>query len=160
MVFAVLFIGLISAGSASASNDCVQGHLVVDRQEQLSYSAQDHLSIRLPSFNIHGAFPTYAAFHWISPPDQPAAIFFDHVLPPPQNTGLPYNVYKIRLEIGDEASSELWTFEEDYTANCTEAGRSIYPGQSFQIPDLKIPLNQDGSSKEGEPLQIKIWGHL
>lgn len=156
-----LALGLLSSSPVHANEgECLAGLLVLDRQEVLHYSEPSHLSIRLPSTNSSGKYFTHASLHWLSGPGEAAAMYLDHVLPPPQTVGLPYNIYKIHVEIGSPESQDFWVFEEDYTKDCSETGRSFFPGELLRLPAIKVPPKSDGSSRDGDSLRIKIWGHL
>jgi hypothetical protein len=145
-----LILFLLLSNTAHAEMDCLASDLVVDRKEVLNLTEPSQLNVRLPNSRDRDYF-TYAAFHLTVSEDKNYSIFFDHVLPQQQNVAIPYSVYKIRLELGTPGTEKFWSFEQDFSENCTQAGRSIYPGQWF-------PVLAKAPHWNGEVLRIKIWG--
>lgn len=141
---------LLAAGIAHAETYCHDDDLVVDRHEIMHFAQPSHLQFRLPNNNTAHYF-TFAALHFLTAPGADPAIYVDNLVPPSQNLGFEYMIYKIRVELGVPGTANFWSTEIDYTQNCVDSGLAVGPNDRTKIP-LKLP------HREGELMRIKIWG--
>lgn len=153
----ILLFALLVPLSAYADDapTCLNDYLVITQEIDYDFQQKEEHKIFLPTQNSHGAFLTAAAYHFQAGPD--ANIYFNFAKP---LLGLPYNIYRVEFELENESSPDFFRFQKDFTANCTEAGASIYPGQEIHLPEIKIPPLSNGAPRGLEKLHIRIWGHL
>jgi len=163
----LLIFLLISAQEIPALSDelnpitypCLEENLALDITQFYNFQSSEEIKLTLPSTNSQGSFFTAASYHFQSDPlNSSAKNYFSFVLP--NQVSLPYNIYQIELAVGEEENNDIIYFQHDFTANCTEAGRSIFPGQELHLPEIKITPHNNGAPREIDKLKIRIWGHL
>ncbi len=146
----ITLASILAAGTAHAATYCHENDLVIDREEIMHFTQPAHLQFQLPN-KTDGTYFSHAAFHFLTAPNADPALYVDHMVPPSQNLGFEYMVYKIRIEIGAPGSENFWSTEIDYTQNCADNGLAVGPNDRAKIP-LSLPR------REGELMRIKIWG--
>ena len=144
---------MLLSWDASADDSCYQDRLSL-RAQAVPPLTNEEVFFQLYSSNSHGYFPTKVAFHFTNLGKKGYQVWLKF----PAVSGmvsLPYNFY--RVEIQDARSTNLFTY--DLTANCKNAGASLYPGQEIHLPPFTIPLSQV-KLLDLKQILIKVWGHL
>jgi hypothetical protein len=161
LLFALSYLSIPMALAKNASYDCFKDDLAFMHSQNISLSRPLNFTSFLPSHNIDGAFMTRARIQVrtnASPKSNDwwnGIIKFDFPLPKDQ-VSLPYNVFAVVVEVPVEQGG--YTYFHDFTDSCTNPGLGLYPGQKFELRDLKLLRQPKGSPDI--PIRIGVWGKL
>jgi hypothetical protein len=144
-----------SLPSAAQGEECFGEDPVHRSAYNWDLSQNARADFYLPTSNTFGSFQTAAAAHfeW----NGALEISFDYQLPPGQ-VGLAYNVHRLVVEVGE--GDDKFTADLDFTAGCTDVGRSFFPGESLKLFPIKVPPRGDGRPRGEEAVRVQLWGHL
>ncbi|RZA08997.1 MAG: hypothetical protein EOP11_03075 [Proteobacteria bacterium] len=154
----ITFLFLLGTPTVSeAAESCLAPYPVSDRLEWWDFSMITRSEFPLLSRNSRGVFETYATAHleW----NNRLNLAFDYQMPGDMG-GLEYSLYRLEIQVGRDGDPDKFTYVQDFTNGCTEAGRSIFPGQSIRLNAVKVPPRLFGLPRGREVVRIKIWGHL
>lgn len=144
---------MLLSWDASADSSCYDPFESLSTQAFPPLTNEDHV-FPLNSTNSHGSFRTKAVMHLTNLGLNGFQVWFQF----PASTGmvsLPYDLF--RVEIQDLRGTPL--FKYDLTADCKNAGASLFPRQEIRLPPFKIPLSQV-KLLDIKQILIKVWGRL
>jgi hypothetical protein len=152
-----LFFLLLSPG-AHAGDFCQADDLVLDAETTWDFQAGFASNFALATHRQGELFPAKTVLRLAS--GAGAAVLdgsFDFPAPP-NEVGLAYNLYRLTIQIGSDDEPDRQIIDQDYTAGCTGAGASLFPGGTLKLKPLKITPHSDGSPRGVETVHLRFWG--
>jgi hypothetical protein len=143
---------------ARADDECYRNFLVVDQTVLWDLSEPQKLDLQLSSWHrFQGSVktPAYGHFDWDGESNLNAG--FDYNTP---LLALPYNVYRMDVEIGESSDPGRIEDSRDFTRDCTDPGLSFYPGAQVHLAPTVLARDPAGEPPGPTPVHIRIWGVL
>ncbi len=151
-----LFLSI--SASAVAADTCNDENLVLDIHTVWDFRADFTHNISLPTHKEEQVYPTKVVLnlaYGVQSEKMGANYQFQS---PPNQVGLAYNIYHLQIQIGDDDEPDRQFIDQDYTADCTGPGASLWPGEQLNLKPFNISPHADGSVRSVEPVHLRFWG--
>jgi hypothetical protein len=156
-ILALGIIVLLGSPSAIAADYCQDENLVLDLNLEGDFTNGFFHDFTLPTHRLGQIYPTKAVFHLGNGGTDELFGIFEYPRKP-NEVGLAYNLYRLQIQIGDDREPDRQIIDQDYTANCTGPGASLWPGERLELKSIPIQPHADGAPRALEPVHLRFWG--
>lgn len=157
MRFWVLFIVAFGAFPARGAEFCEDENLVVDLETRWDFAAPLLLELPLPTHRGGQLYPTKATLR-LTHDQKPDLLGVFEFPRRPSEVGLPYNLYRLQIQVGRDDEPDRQLIDQDYTQGCTGAGVSLWPGNQLSLNPIPLTRHSDGSPRGDEAVHLRFWG--